>query len=109
MQRSALEICRANGLPEGTRFLMLPASYRLAWWAVATKWLGAALLAWYGTILIAVVALVIAFLATAIIPVPHRLFLSAFEARLQALGSTADPSLSSLLEAVRRAAGQLRL
>lgn len=109
MQRSALEICRANSLPESSRFLMLPSSYRLAWWAVASKWLAAALLVWYGGILTAVLALGASSAASTFLPVPHRLFLPAFEIRLQSMGASNDSVLTLLLEAVRSARTQLHV
>ena len=86
---------------------MLPPSYRLAWWSVAAKWLAVALLAWYGTIVTALVALAATLVASTVVPVPHRLFLPAFETRLQAMDAANDSVLSPLFEAVRNARAQL--
>src|SRR3990172_9432680 len=101
MQRSALELCRAVGYPEKSRFTMVPASYRFSWWAVMMKWLGVVLIGWYGSILMAVIAVAASFVLTLVVPVPHSHFLPAFEARLVSLGGDDDPALNPLLEAIR--------
>jgi len=107
MQRSALEVCRANGLPDKLRLLMMPPSYALTWLVVPAKWLCAALLAWHVSILAAALAVGASFLATTFVPVPHRFFLPAFEARLVSLDPSNFLLVSQLLDAVRRARAQL--
>jgi len=99
MQRSALEICRASRLDDEDRFYLLPASYRFMWWAIAAKWLGAILLAWYGSIPKAIAALAIGLVASTIVPVPHAHFIPKFEARLKAFeGAVQDEELDAEAE-----------
>ena len=81
---------------------MLPASYGLAWWAVAVKWLSAAVLAWYGGVMIAIGALFVIYICSLFVPVPHGYFVPAFKRTLQARGANgAHTPADALLEAVR--------
>jgi hypothetical protein len=82
MDRAALQIVRAARVNEADRSVLLPRSYPLVWCVVAAKWLGAALIALYGSILVAIACLAVPFLASIFVPVPYSHFVPMFEAKL---------------------------
>ena len=77
-QRAALELCRLRGLPDDSRFALLPPAYRLAWLFRGAKWLALILLFLNAGWGVALVGLVVPWLLAAIVPVPHDWFSRTF-------------------------------
>ncbi len=104
LQRSALQVCRAGDLPTRMRFQMLPRYYRAGWLFIIAKWLAAGILVFQGHWLVALIGILVFFLFSMLIPVPHEAFFELFYRELEEKRKNVDPLnqmvLKRALEAV---------
>ena len=106
MQRSALQICRATGLPEQSRFLLLPPYYKASWLFIAAKWGAVIALVVQGHWLLALIFILASYLVGMVIPVPHQAFFEIFYRDLQEdrphVPAEARAALNEAIESVDR-------
>lgn len=100
MQRSALELCRVNSLPDQARFAMLPPWYRLAWIPKIGKWTAIVLVFSRTGMDWGIAALLFPFMLSAWFPiVPHRHFAPVFTKHLAR--SNMSPDAATARDALR--------
>lgn len=82
IQRSALEIARVGSLDARTSRYMLPLWFVLHWPIQVVKWLAVFLIFRAAGLMPAALCLVIPFLISQVIPIPHRHFIPTFRRRV---------------------------
>lgn len=78
MQRSALEVCRAQDVPSDARFALLPGYYRWGRVPSLIMWAAVVVLAIRGAWISACAIIVSDWIASAVLPVPHGAFFEIF-------------------------------
>ena len=82
MQRSALEISRAEGIDVRDGRRMLPLWYIMVWPVTISKWAAAIYIGMHVSWLIAVMLLAVAFLFSVFVPIPHQQFIPLFRHKI---------------------------
>ena len=82
MQRSALEISRAEGIAVRDGRRMLPLWYGMVWPIRVAKWAAAVYIGLHVSWLLALILLAVSFLFSVFVPIPHQQFIPVFRRKL---------------------------